>query len=135
MSLLVTAVVVLPIVSARDRQGESYPQPRFESAPGRIIIGMNESESSAALGRFLTLADTAEILNVSASQAYALVRSGELPAIKIGAHGHWRVERAVLESYIEAMYEEARRLSLWNQSDYASLPELSIGWSAPATKG
>jgi hypothetical protein len=25
------------------------------------------------------------------------------------------------------MYEEARRLSLWNQSDYANLPELSIG--------
>jgi excisionase family DNA binding protein len=86
---------------------------------------MNESESSAALGRFLTLADTAEILNISATQAYALVRSGELPAIKIGARGQWRVERSVLESYIEAMYEEARRLSLWNQSDYANLPELS----------
>jgi excisionase family DNA binding protein len=95
---------------------------------------MNESESSATLGRFLTLADTAEILNVSASQAYALVRSGELPAIKIGTHGHWRVERAVLESYIEAMYEQARRLSLWNQSDYASLAELSIGSSRPATE-
>ena len=88
---------------------------------------MNESDSSPSFGRFLTLADTAEILNISASQAYALVRSGELPAIKIGGHGHWRVERSVLESYIEAMYEEARRLSLWNQSDYANLPELSIG--------
>ena len=94
---------------------------------------MNESDSPTSLGRFLTLADTAEILNVSASQAYALVRSGELPALKIGAHGHWRVERAVLESYIEAMYEEARRLSLWNQSDYANLPELSIG--SPARAG
>lgn len=36
----------------------------------------------ASLGRFLTLADTADVLNISASQAYALVRSGELPAIK-----------------------------------------------------
>jgi excisionase family DNA binding protein len=88
---------------------------------------MNESESPNSLGRFLTLSDTAEILNISASQAYALVRSGELPAIKIGSHGHWRVERVILESYIEAMYEEARRLSLWNQSDYANLAELSIG--------
>jgi excisionase family DNA binding protein len=87
---------------------------------------MNESEPPNSLGRFLTIADTAEILNVSVSQAYALVRSGELPAIKIGAHGRWRVERTVLESYIEAMYEEARRLSLWNQSDYAGLPELSV---------
>ena len=81
----------------------------------------------SALGRFLTLADTAEILNISASQAYALVRSGELPAIKIGAAGHWRVERTVLESYIEAMYEEARRMSLWNKSDFANVSEFSRG--------
>jgi excisionase family DNA binding protein len=92
---------------------------------------MNESDTTNSLGRFLTISDTAEDLNISVSQAYALVRSGELPAIKIGAHGHWRIERSVLESYIEAMYEETRRLSLWNQSDYANLPELSIGGAAP----
>lgn len=80
-----------------------------------------------ALGRFLTLADTAEILNISAGQAYALVRSGELPAIKIGAGGHWRVERMVLETYIEAMYEESRRMSLWNQSDFGNVTEFSRG--------
>jgi excisionase family DNA binding protein len=91
---------------------------------------MNESDPPQTLGRFLTLSDTAEVLNISASQAYALVRSGELPAIKVGGHGHWRVERSVLESYIEAMYEEARRLSLWNQSDFANLTELSIGSTA-----
>ena len=34
--------------------------------------------------RFLQLADVAEVLNISAAQAYALVRSGDLPAIKIG---------------------------------------------------
>lgn len=91
---------------------------------------MTHSESpsqDAALGRFLTLADTAEILNISASQAYALVRTGELPAIKVGGHGHWRVERSVLESYIEAKYEESRRMSLWQQSDYASISEYSFG--------
>ena len=85
---------------------------------------MNQSDA-ASLGRFLTLADTAEVLNVSLNQAYILVRSGELPAIKIGGKGQWRVERAVLESYIEAKYEEARRLSLWNQSDYGNIPELA----------
>ena len=36
-----------------------------------------------ATPRFLQLADVAEVLNISAAQAYALVRSGELPAIKI----------------------------------------------------
>jgi excisionase family DNA binding protein len=91
---------------------------------------MNESDA-AALGRFLTLADTAEVLNISLNQAYSLVRSGELPAIKIGGNGQWRVERSVLESYIEAKYEEARRLSLWNQSDYANIPELATGGTRP----
>ena len=81
----------------------------------------------AALGRFLTLADTADVLNISASQAYALVRSGELPAIKVGGHGHWRVERSVLESFIDAKYEDSRRMSLWQQSDYASLSEYAFG--------
>lgn len=88
---------------------------------------MNDANPRGKLARFLTIADTAEILNVSVSQAYSLVRTGELPAIKIGARGQWRIERAVLETYIQAKYEEARRLSLWNQSDYANLPELAFG--------
>jgi excisionase family DNA binding protein len=37
--------------------------------------------------RFLQLADVAEILNISSAQAYALVRSGDLPAIKVGGRG------------------------------------------------
>ena len=59
-----------------------------------------------AAGRFLQLTDVAEILNISSSQTYALVRSGELPAIKIGGRGQWRVERAKLEQYIEQKYAE-----------------------------
>ncbi len=89
-----------------------------------MIPPMPDSPSGDALGRFLTLAETAEVLNVSASQAYALVRSGELPAIKIGAAGHWRVERVELEAYIDAKYEESRRRAHWNQSEYELLPEL-----------
>jgi excisionase family DNA binding protein len=88
---------------------------------------MTDSVSSSSVGRFLTLADTAEILNVSAAEALDLVRTGELPAIRVGAAGSWRVERVVLESYIEAGYEEARRMSLWQQSDFANIPELSGG--------
>jgi excisionase family DNA binding protein len=58
--------------------------------------------------RFLTLSDVAEILNISASQTYALVRNGELPAIKIGGRGQWRVERTQLEAYIKRLYSETR---------------------------
>jgi excisionase family DNA binding protein len=88
---------------------------------------MNDSVPSDAVGRFLTLADTAEILNISPAEALDLVRSQELPAIRIGSGRMWRVERVVLESYIEAKYEEARRMSLWQQSDFANIPELSGG--------
>ena len=58
--------------------------------------------------RFLTLADVAEVLNTSSAQVYALVRRGDLPAIKIGGRGQWRVESSQLEAYIERMYAEAR---------------------------
>lgn len=58
--------------------------------------------------RFLQLADVAETLNISSAQVYALVRSGELPAIKIGGRGQWRVEATELENYIQRMYAETR---------------------------
>jgi excisionase family DNA binding protein len=58
--------------------------------------------------RFLTLVDVAEVLNTSSAQVYALVRGGDLPAIKIGGRGQWRVESSELESYIARMYEQTR---------------------------
>jgi excisionase family DNA binding protein len=61
-----------------------------------------------ATQRFLTLDDVAEILNVSWSQAYALVRRKELLAIQIGGRGQWRVENDELERFIQQKYAEAR---------------------------
>jgi excisionase family DNA binding protein len=58
--------------------------------------------------RFLALPDVAEILSISSAQAYALVRSGDLPAIKVGGRGQWRVEAAELEAYIERQYSSTR---------------------------
>ena len=60
-----------------------------------------------ATPRFLQLADVAEILNISGAQVYALVRRGELRAIKIGGRGQWRVEASELEAYIERAYADA----------------------------
>lgn len=62
----------------------------------------------SATPRFLTLADVAEVLNTSSAQVYALVRRGDLPAIKIGGRGQWRVESSQLEDYITRMYAETR---------------------------
>lgn len=58
--------------------------------------------------RFLTLDDVAEILNISWSQTYALVRNGDLEAIQIGGRRQWRVERDKLEEYIAKMYAQTR---------------------------
>jgi excisionase family DNA binding protein len=57
-------------------------------------------------GRFLTLDEVAEELAVTKTQVYTMVRKGELTAIRIGTKGHWRVERAKLEAYIAAQYEQ-----------------------------
>ena len=46
--------------------------------------------------RFYTLEDVATILNVRVAQVYALVRSGELPAVKLGGRGVWQVDRLQL---------------------------------------
>ena len=61
-----------------------------------------------ATQRFLQLSDVAEVLNISASQTYALVRNGDLPAIKIGGRGQWRVESSQLEDYIQRAYAQTR---------------------------
>lgn len=73
------------------------------------MINETSEDSAAPMPaeqRFLTLTDVADILNTSVSQVYALVRSKELRAIKIGGRGQWRVERDQLEDYIKRMYEQ-----------------------------
>ena len=59
--------------------------------------------------RFFTLEQTATYLNVSVPQVYALVRSGELPAIKIGGRGIWRVDRSQLDEYLERLMDRTKQ--------------------------
>jgi excisionase family DNA binding protein len=63
----------------------------------------------ADLPRFLTLPDVAEILNTSVAQVYAMVRRGDLQAIKIGGRGQWRVSEADLEEHIAQLRIETRK--------------------------
>jgi len=64
------------------------------------------TRSGGGLPRFLQLADVAEVLNTSVNQVYALVRRGDLVAVKIGGRGQWRVEVDQLEAYIARLYEQ-----------------------------
>ena len=68
----------------------------------------------------MLLSDVAAELNVSDSQVYHMVRSGELPAIKVGGRGQWRVERTKLEEYIQRRYADTAE---WVQRNPLIEPE------------
>jgi excisionase family DNA binding protein len=53
-------------------------------------------------------AEVAAVLNVTVTQVYTLMRSGDLPALKIGRKGVWRVSRETLEAYLAQLDAEAR---------------------------
>lgn len=66
--------------------------------------------------RFITLADVADTLSISATQAYALVRTGELRAMKVGGRGQWRVETSELEDYIQRAYASTEKYLANNEA-------------------
>jgi excisionase family DNA binding protein len=82
-------------------------------------------DGSGELGRFLTVADAAEVLSVEVTAVDALIRSGELPAIRVGDTGPWRVERTQLELWIEDRYEDTRRRAQWQEGEFATVVDLS----------
>lgn len=59
--------------------------------------------------RFLTVADVAETLQISATVVRQLLNSGELLGIQVGGRGDWRIEADQLEAYIERQYARAAR--------------------------
>lgn len=60
------------------------------------------SDSSKVLERrFIPLDEVRVVLSISGAQAYALVRAGELRAIRVGGRKQWRVECSELEAYIQ----------------------------------
>lgn len=56
------------------------------------------------LPQFVPLEHVMEQLSISRSQAYALVRTGDLRAIQVGGRSQWRIDLAELEAYIERAY-------------------------------
>ncbi len=68
-------------------------------------------------GRLMTLKETAAYLNLSQAEVYSLARSGELPAVKIGARGSWRVDRRRLETFLDGLHEATDRWVSANRLD------------------
>jgi len=50
--------------------------------------------------------EVATELSISDAQVYALVRGGDLPAIKIGGRGQWRVERSEMEAFVARPHDD-----------------------------
>lgn len=59
------------------------------------------------LPKFVPLEYVMDELSISKSQAYALVRSGDLRAIQVGGRGQWRVSLDEIEAYIQRCYAAA----------------------------
>ncbi len=71
----------------------------------------------SVMGKFLTIADVAEYLNVSAGQVRTLIKTGQLPAIQVGGRGQWRIETDELEKYIQAAYAQTRQRIAENMTE------------------
>lgn len=76
--------------------------------------------------RFLALSEVAQVLAVTDTQVYALVRSGSLKAIKLGGRGRWRVERSELESFIARMYDQTEQFIAEHPFGRAELDEAGL---------
>lgn len=65
------------------------------------------TETTRMERRFMRPEEVAEELNVTVSQVYTLMRSNQLPAVKIGKRGVWRVSRDALEAYVTELERRA----------------------------
>ena len=56
-------------------------------------------------GKFLTVAEVAEIMRVSKMTVYRLVHGGELPAVRVGRS--FRVPEKAVHEYLQTSYFDA----------------------------
>lgn len=72
--------------------------------------------------RFLTIEQVAEELNSKTSLIRALIQTGQLRALQVGARGLWRIGIQDLEVYIEEAYQRtAERIAASELAD--AVPE------------
>lgn len=104
-------------LEARYNGGQPFPEAQSPDAAGirtQEITSMDEwpgleleAAPVSSRVRFIPLEQVEEILSISRSQSYALVRSGDLRAIQVGGRGQWRVELSELDAYIARAYRAA----------------------------
>jgi excisionase family DNA binding protein len=60
---------------------------------------------SFAKARFLTVQEVAELMRVSTMTVYRLIKSGDLPAVRVGRS--FRVRDEDVDAYLGARYNQA----------------------------
>ena len=60
---------------------------------------------SSARARFLTVAEVAGLLRVSTMTVYRIIKSGELPAVRVGRS--FRVRDVDVDTYLGSRYTQA----------------------------
>ena len=63
------------------------------------------SNTPSVMGRFLTVAEVARHLRVSNMTVYRLVKSGQLPAVRVGRG--YRLQEDDVRKYLEQRYMDA----------------------------
>ena len=76
---------------------------------------------------FVSVATAAEMLAVSVSHIYALIRSGELPALRVGRRGPWRISTGALAAFVSDSYEIEFTAAQWREAQWAGVIDIADG--------
>ncbi|NQX12760.1 helix-turn-helix domain-containing protein [Microbacteriaceae bacterium VKM Ac-2855] len=79
------------------------------------------------VGRYLTIADAAELLTLSAAQVLELIRSGSLAAVRTDSRGRWRIEPQAIEDYLDDRQTMTEHMELFETLSNEPLPEIFGG--------
>lgn len=78
-----------------------------DAAPRSLKSG--DAVIMAPMRRYFTLAEVAEVLDISAAEVWTLVRNGDLPTVKIEGRRRKVVEGEHLTAYILRGYAETHQ--------------------------
>jgi len=76
---------------------------------------------------FVSVATAAEIRAVSVSHTYALIRSGELPALRVGRGGPWRISTGALAAFVSQRFEAECLSAQWREAQWAGVIDIADG--------
>ncbi|MEV7228948.1 helix-turn-helix domain-containing protein [Polymorphospora sp. NPDC051019] len=105
---------VVPFTARTDR-------PQLRDTTSTPVVTSRASSTPTPIGRAVyTVKETAHMLSLSLGSTYALIRSGEIPAIKLG--GRWAIPKRRFHEWLdnlpEATTDDVRReLDRLDQAD------------------